>query len=169
MRALARLFLLVPFALLFAVPAGMLALAAVSVADPVVAAFSGDVVWTGMGALLDRLAEVDDPEPLVVHALAGASRAAAMLLIAPPLFVGLVGEIAGLRSLAWYAAGTGAVAAAIPWITRSAERLPSAEEAHITLALFLAGAAAGFTYWVVAGRSAGAPRRPEPSAPSPGS
>jgi hypothetical protein len=74
----------------------------------------------------------------------------------PPIFVALVGEIAGIRSFIWYGFGTGALTAIIPWISRgeSVDAIPGAE-ARLTMLLFLAGAAAGLTYWLVAGRSAG--------------
>jgi hypothetical protein len=156
MRLLGRLVFLVPLALLFAIPAGMLALGTVAVFDPVVALFSGEVVWAGMWSLLDRLSIVDDPAPIIEGAFAGLSKAAATLLVAPPLFVGVVGEVAGVRSALWYAGGTGAITAAIPWIVRASERVPTAGEIHITLALFVAGAAAGLVYWLIAGQSAGA-------------
>jgi hypothetical protein len=161
MRLLGRLFLLVPLALLFAIPAGMMALGAVAVFDPVVALFSGEVVFAGMWSLLDRLSAVDDPAPIIEGAFAGLGKAAATLLVAPPLFVGAVGEVAGLRSLVWYAGGTGTITAAIPWVVRASERTPTPEEVHITLALLVTGAAAGLVYWLIAGQSAGA-RRPLP-------
>jgi hypothetical protein len=164
MRLLGRLLLRLPIALLFAIPAGMLALGAVAVFDPVVAAFAGEVVWAGMWSLLDRLSDIEDPEPVVAGAFAGVGKAAAALLVAPPLFVGAVGELAGWRSLVWYVAGTGAVTAAVPWVARAAERAPTPEEAHITLALFVTGAAAGLVYWLIAGHSVGAPWRAPPAA-----
>jgi hypothetical protein len=161
MRLLGRLVVLVPLALLFAIPAGMLALGTVAAFDPVVALFSGEVVWAGMWSLLDRLSAVDDPAPVLEGAFTGLSKAAATLLVAPPLFVAVVGEVAGVRSALWYAGGTGTITAAIPWIVRASERTPTPEEVHITLALFVTGAAAGLVYWLIAGHSA----RARPSAP----
>lgn len=166
MRLVGRLLLLVPLALLFAIPAGMLALGAVALFDPVVALFSGEVVWAGMWSLMDRLSDVDDPAPVLEGAFTGLSRAAATLLVAPPLFVAAVGELAGLRNLLWYSGGTGAITAAIPWVVRAAQRTPTPEEVHITLALFVTGAAAGFVYWLIAGQNAGA-RRPLPPEAAP--
>jgi len=167
MRLLGRLLFLVPLALLFAIPAAMLTLGVVAVFDPVVALFSGEVVWAGLWSLVDRLADVDDPAPVLEGAFTGLSRAAATLLVAPPLFVGVVGELASLRSALWYAGGTGAVTAAIPWVVRASERAPTPEEIHITLALFVTGAAAGMVYWLIAGQSAGASRPlPHEAAPA---
>jgi hypothetical protein len=81
------------------------------------------------------------------------------LLILPPAFFALIGEIAGLRSFVWYGLGTGALTAALPWLGRSGERWSNGPdlgaEARITTLLFLTGAVAGLTYWLVAGRSAG--------------
>ena len=164
MRLLGRLLFLVPLALLFAIPAAMLTLGVAAVFDPVVALFSGEVVWAGLWSLLDRLSDVEDPAPVLEGAFTGLSRAAATLLVVPPLFIGVVGELASLRNALWYAGGTGAVTAAIPWIVRASERAPTPEEIHITLALFVTGAVAGIVYWLIAGQSAGAPRAAAPAA-----
>ena len=83
----------------------------------------------------------------------------AALLILPPAIVALVGEIAGTRSFVWYGFGCGALTAALPWLGRGSERLADSDalgpEARITALLFITGAVAGLTYWLVAGRSAG--------------
>src|SRR5215218_2748548 len=167
MRLLGRLLFLVPLALLFAIPAAMLTLGVVAVFDPVVALFSGEVVWAGFWSLLDRLADVDDPAPVLEGAFTGLSRAAATLLVVPPLFVGVVGELASLRSALWYAGGTGAVTAAIPWVVRASERAPPPAQFHIPLALFVTCAAAGMVYLLIAAQSAGASRlHPHEAAPA---
>jgi hypothetical protein len=61
---------------------------------------------------------------------------------------------------------TGALTAALPWLARSrVSDVALAAEGRITALLFLAGAASGLVYWLVAGRSAAAPRAPGVSAP----
>ena len=167
MRLIGRLVFLIPLALLFAIPAGMLALGTAAVFDPVVALFSGEVVWAGLWSLMDRLSAVDDPAPVIEGAFTGLSKAAATLLVAPPLFVGVVGELAGLRSALWYGGATGVVTAAIPWVVRASERAPTPEEIHITLALFATGAAAGLVYWIIAGQNAGGRRASIGNTPAP--
>lgn len=162
MRLLGRA-TLVALALLLAVSAGALFLALAPLFDPVVGRFVGEVAWTGLWALLDSVAALDDPEPLVREAFVGLSGLGTTLLVAPPVFVALVGEVAGLRALAWYAGGTGAVTAAIPWLLRPAPRPATGEEIHIVLALFLTGAVAGLVYWALAGHGAGR-RQAEPAA-----
>ena len=83
----------------------------------------------------------------------------AALLILPPALVALIGEIAGTRSFVWYGFGCGALTAALPWLGRGSERIADSSalgpEARITALLFITGAVAGLTYWLVAGRSAG--------------
>jgi hypothetical protein len=84
----------------------------------------------------------------------------AALLILPPALVALIGEIAGTRSFVWYGLGCGALTAALPWVGRGSERFTEGNmlgaEGRITALLFITGAVAGLTYWLVAGRSAGA-------------
>ena len=76
-------------------------------------------------------------------------------------FVALVGEVAGLRRLAWYAGATGLLTAVIPWLLRGSARVASPAELHVGFVLALTGAVAGLFYWMVAGRSAGR-RAPSP-------
>lgn len=158
MRLLGRLFWLC-FGLLLAIPAGAAALLAATILDPVAGALLGDLLWTGGAAFADGLPDPEawtgGPEAL--------SSAAAALLVAPPVLTALVAEVAGFRSLLWHAGMTGAVTALMPWLQRSSARTATPEEAHLTLVLLATGAAAGLTYWLVAGRDAGG--RPRPFVP----
>lgn len=151
MRLLGRL-VLVPLGLLFAIPGGVMALGTAAILDPIMAEFARIVLWSGAFALADSFADGD----LVGQGRAAAAFGwAATLLVAPPVFVALVGEVAGLRALAWHAGGTGLVTALLPWLMRGRMAQPSAGEGHLTLILFGVGAIAGAIYWLIAGRSAG--------------
>ena len=83
----------------------------------------------------------------------------AALFVLPPAFVALLGEILGLRSFVWYGFGCGALTAALPWLHRGSERWSQSgalgAEGRLTALLFVTGAVAGLTYWLVAGRTAG--------------
>ena len=46
--------------------------------------------------------------------------------VAPLVAVALIGEIAKVRTIVWYAGATGAAAASAPWLIRAALRLPRA-------------------------------------------
>ncbi len=78
------------------------------------------------------------------------------LLVLPPAFTALIGEVAGWRSFTWYGRAAGALAAAQPFLARprGAQALLPAE-GRIATILFLAGAVAGLVYWLVAGCGAG--------------
>ncbi|KAB1075590.1 hypothetical protein [Methylobacterium planeticum] len=159
MRVLGRLLLLC-LALVLAVPAGALMLGLALVLDPAAQAWLAGGALAGLDATLSDLAAGMAPETMLL-ALAGIAQALAVLLVAPPVLVALVGETLRLRTLAWYAGGAGLLSAALPWLARGgagpggAERL--AAEGHLSAILFLAGAAAGLVYWLVAGRSAAEP------------
>ena len=150
--------------LLLAIPTGLTTLTVGIIIEPTARELVAALGIAGMETVLsdlwdDGIAGVDAAAIFV--ALWGLSAA---LLVVPPAFIALIGEIAGLRSFVWYGFGTGALTAALPWLGSGSD--PSLEsaalgaEAHITMLLFLTGAAAGLTYWLVAGRSAG--REPSP-------
>jgi hypothetical protein len=78
----------------------------------------------------------------------------------PVIVVGLIGEIARVRALLWYASATGFVAGSSPWLIRAALHLPRAagynfEELRFALVFFLGGLISGSVYWLLAGRDAG--------------
>jgi hypothetical protein len=73
----------------------------------------------------------------------------------------LIGAVARVHSLFWYAGGTGFIAALAPWVARAAfgsAKAVSASPAELRFAFvfFLTGAASGFVFWLLAGREAGA-------------
>jgi hypothetical protein len=158
-RFVGRVFLYV-FGLVLAIPAGLAMFAIGLAVEP---AAQELVAALGMAGFEDLLSDLWDeglsetaPGTLFLQLWA----LSAVLFVLPPALVALVGEIAGTRSFVWYGFGCGALMAALPWLSRGGERLGGGQvlgaEGRITALLFLTGAAAGLTYWLVAGRSAGA-------------
>ncbi|MGV7031155.1 hypothetical protein [Methylobacterium symbioticum] len=157
MRLLGRLFV-GALALLLAIPAGGLVLGLAVFLDPVAGAWISAGAQAGLDLALSDLSAGLPPEGLAL-VVAGLARALFWLLVVPPVLTALIGGTLGLRSLAWYGGGCGLLTALLPWLGRGAARVgpAPAAEARLTALLFLAGAAAGLVYWLVAGRH-GAPR-----------
>lgn len=158
-----RWLLLIPFALLIAIGAGLFALMLASVVSVDVAMMIGG----GFDRLLDALfamAEADiDPTPTAAAALSLVTRLGFAIVVAPVLIVALVAEVTRLRSGLIQSGLTGLLAAVLPLAMLSLSRAPSAAETRILGALFLVGAASGFVYWLIAGRSAGGERAVPPA------
>jgi hypothetical protein len=154
MRLVVRL-IVGAFGLILAISAGTTFLVVASAFDPTLGDFAHRVFWTGFMELWDWL---EQPGPMPAGYAVAVYAATTTLLVAPPVAIAVAGEIWGTRSLAWYAVGTAALTAAIPWLARASMRTPTAAEGRITLALFLTGAVAGLVYWLFAGRSAGRER-----------
>jgi hypothetical protein len=155
MRFLGRL-LLLAIGLGLAIPFGFLALLVGVMLDPAARDLLGTLGLASVEAIVSDLAEggAADAESfsLLLELWAGLM----VLVAAPPALAALVGEVAGWRSFAWYGGAAGALAAALPWLSRSRmteAALPA--EGRITALLFLAGAVSGLVYWLVAGHSAG--------------
>lgn len=163
MRFLGRL-LLVLFALVLAIPAGVAALGIGLVLDPVANAWIANAGLAGLDAALSDLSAGLPPESVALLA-AGLAQALFVVAVLPPCLVALSGELFGMRALAWYGGGCGLLAALLPWLARGSVRpggdaVQLAAEGRATALLFVAGAVAGLVYWAVAGRSAG-PRQTE--------
>lgn len=169
MHALGRLFL-GALALVFAVPAGFGVLVMALLLDPAAQAWLTGGALAGLDMALSDLSAGLPPEGLVLF-VAGLAQALFVLLVVPPALVGLCGEVLGRRGLLWYGAGSGALTAALPWLTRGVLRSgeaganPSllAAEARLTVILFVVGASAGLVYWLIAGRGAGLVRDDRPA------
>jgi len=160
-RILGRAFLFC-FGLLLAIPAGFTALAIGIVIDPAARELVAALGIVGLETFLSELRQDGAPTFETGELFLAMWALSTTLLVVPPALVALIGEIAGLRSFVWYGFGTGALTAALPWLGRDGERWSDGPalgaEARITMLLFLTGAAAGLTYWVMAGRSAGRAR-----------
>ena len=86
--------------------------------------------------------------------------AVVMVCAVPVVFVALIGEIARVRTLFWYAIATGCVAASAPWLIRATWHLPRVAdynfaEMRFALVFFFGGLVSGSVYWLLAGRDAG--------------
>jgi hypothetical protein len=160
-----RWLLLIPFALLIAIGASSFFFMVASMIDPVMATLTGETLFVGFWSLMDAVFSSNDPGPIVADAMLAVGRIVFTLLVLPPLVIALVSEMLGMRSLLWHALATGVLTAAVPWILRGAARITTPDELHVSLVLGLTGAAAGFVYWMIAGRDAGG--RPDPAASTP--
>ncbi len=153
------------FAFLVAVSAGALALPIAAVMDPVVREVGLNAVVSTLFATLDQSFHYG--EPGLGFALLGEAFWAILVAVcaAPLALAALVGEIAGVRGVVWYAGASGVLAAASPWILRATHGLARSAKAspleiRIALLFFLTGALTGAVYWLLA-----APReRPVPPA-----
>ena len=156
MRLLGRAFLF-SLGLLFAIPAGLLALAVGVAVEPAARELVAELGIVGIDAFLWDFWEDGHADLDAAGVIVGVWALSATLLVLPPAFIALVGEVAGLRSFVWYGFGTGLLTAALPWLGRGdwGEGAPLGAEARLTVLLFLTGAAAGLVYWLAAGRSAG--------------
>jgi len=155
MRLVVRLLVL---GLAFAAATGAVVLAVGLTAEAAARDLLGALGLAGVEALLSDLMAGRPPDGAAAFIRAVGTGLFA-LLVAPPALAGLIGEGLGLRSFVWYGGAAGALTAGLPWLLRAG---PSAEpalraEGRLTVLLFLAGAASGLTYWLVAGRSAGRP------------
>ena len=133
--------LLAGFALMLAIPAGALVLGAGVLLDPVTRETVGSLGLVGFLSGLSDLASGLPPDVLIA-AFAAFARALGVLLVLPPVAAAVIGEVLGWRSAAWYGrppTGSGALAA----------------EGRVLAVLFVAGAASGLVYWLIAGRDAG--------------
>ena len=164
MRLIGRVFLLV-LALAIALPFGLLTLLIGILLEPTARDLAGTLGLATLWSIFSDLAQGEAPDAKALALLTALGTGLFAILVAPPTFTALVGEVIGWRSVLWYAGGSGVITALLPWLTRgasSAGRLAAAAlpaEGRITALLFLAGAASGLVYWAIAGRSAGSPRR----------
>ncbi|MGH6843324.1 MAG: hypothetical protein ACRECU_01090, partial [Methylocella sp.] len=72
----------------------------------------------------------------------------------PVVAVALIGEVAKVRALSWYAGATGLAAASAPWVIRAGLHLPRAADYNIAelrfaLVFFVAGLISGSVYWLL--------------------
>lgn len=79
---------------------------------------------------------------------------ASALTIVPALVVIIVGEVARIRSLTYYLVGGGAALVAVPLLARLAQASQVGPAAELWQVFATAGFAAGFVYWLIAGRTA---------------
>jgi hypothetical protein len=160
MRLIGRVFLLA-LGLVLAIPFGVVTLAIGVGLEPAARELVGALGLATLWSILADLFAGEPPDARAVALFTAFATGVAAILIAPPALVAVIGEVLGWRALMWYAGGSGALTALLPWLGRARSGIARATEAalpaegRITLILFLTGAASGLVYWAIAGRSAG--------------
>lgn len=157
-----RWLLLIPFALMVAMAAGLVAMMVASVVSPGIALLIGG----GFERLLDALfglADIGvDPGPTAVAAVSLLGRLGFAIIVAPVVLVAVGSELFGLRSGLIQSGLTGLLSALLPLALLGLSRTPTGAEVQVIGALVLVGAATGFVYWLIAGREAGGERTAAP-------
>lgn len=154
-----RWLLLIPFALLVAMGAGMFAMLVASLVSAEIALLIGG----GFERLLDALFGLADagidPGPTAQAAFSLIGRLGLAIIVAPVVLVALVSEMFRIRSGLIQSGLAGLLATLLPLAMLQLSRAPTEAETRIIGALFLVGAATGFVYWIIAGRGAGGERQ----------
>lgn len=158
MHALSRMLFWI-VGLVFAAPAGAVMLAVGILAEPAARDLIAALGLAALGVLMSAAFGGGVPEALALSLLVAFWTLAIVLVVAPVALVSAIGEITGQRAAAFYGGVTGLVTASLPWLLRGGipEAGVQAAEGRLTAVLFVTGAVAGLTYWLVSGRSAGAP------------
>jgi hypothetical protein len=148
------------FGLLLAIPAGLLTLAIGIAFEPAAQELLARLGLAGFSAVYSETWRGGAPDMVAADLVVGAWALSTTILVVPPALVALIGQSLGTRTFVWYGPACGALTAALPWLGRGREHVADipAAEGRLTALLFLTGAVAGLTYWLVAGRSAGRPR-----------
>ncbi|HTV31922.1 MAG TPA: hypothetical protein VME69_02295 [Methylocella sp.] len=147
------------FALTIAFGAGLIFLPLAVVADPVTRAAAFVFIQMALSDLNPDIAPGEESGGLDL--LGDLAWAVVVTVSAMPVtVVGLIGELARVRTFYWYAGGTAVVAAASPWLIRLGLNLPRAgqynsAELRFALVFFFGGLLSGSVYWLLAGRRAG--------------
>jgi hypothetical protein len=139
LRTIGRL-VLVPLAFLIATLTAVFVLVTLGLERITVALHGPTAEPDSLAALLDLLAE-------------GVLLASALTII-PALAVVIVGEVARIRSLIYYLVGGGAALVAVPLLARFGEAAQVMPATLLWQVFATAGFAAGFVYWLIAGRTA---------------
>jgi hypothetical protein len=159
---LLRWLLLMPFACLVAMGAGLLALALASIVSPALALLIGGGIERLLDILFGFAESGIDPTPAVREAFILIGRLGLAIIVAPVVLVAAGSELLRLRSGLVQSGMTGVLAALLPLAMLRLSRAPSPAEIQIVSGLFLVGAATGFVYWLIAGRGAGGERPAQP-------
>lgn len=157
-----RWILLIPFACIVAMGAGMFFLAMASVASPAVALLIGGGIERLVDILFGLAERGIDPAPAAQAAFALIGRLGLAIIVVPVVLVAIGSELFRLRSGLLQSGFTGLLAALLPLAMLRLSRAPSPAEIQIISGLFLVGAATGFVYWLIAGRQAGGERLAQP-------
>ncbi|KRE06193.1 hypothetical protein ASE63_24715 [Bosea sp. Root381] len=156
-----RWLLLIPFALVMAMAAGLLAMMIATAVEPTLALLIGGGVERLLDILFGLADSGIDPTPTAQAAFALISRLGFAIIVLPVVLVAVGSELFGLRSGLIQSGLTGLLAALLPLALLGLTRAPSGQEVQVLGALVLVGAATGFVYWLIAGRGAGGERAAE--------
>lgn len=153
MRSLRRALVML-FGLAIAVTAGLVVLPVATLIDPGTRNAGFALAEFVVFALIDAGADGSPAEGAFVLHLGWVTIVA--ISVMPLVFAVLLGEIARVRSLLWYAGATGFIAASSPWVVRAAFHLSKAASAtpaelRFAAVFFLGGFASGAVYWLIAG------------------
>jgi hypothetical protein len=153
MRSVRRA-VIVLFGLAIAIGAGLLVLPVAALVDPVTRTAGFALAEFVVFALTSAWAEGSAGEGNWVVHLGWVAIVSVCVL--PLVFAVLLGEIARVRSLFWYAGATGFIAACTPWVVRAAFHLSKASSAspaelRFALLFFCCGLVSGSVYWFIAG------------------
>lgn len=126
-----------------------------SAAVAVIILFSVGALWLGN----EFAAEIDDPAMLIPAHIFGAlfffGAVGPALTALPGIAAILIGEVLRLRSWLYYVAAGGLAIGIIPWLAgRNSPNVESLPAADYMMIFASAGFAAGFVYWLMAGRNA---------------
>jgi hypothetical protein len=155
MRSLRRAVIIL-FGLAIAIGSGLLILPVAALIDPVTRNAGFALAEFVVVALTSAWADGSPGEgDWVVHL---GWVAIVSICVMPLVFAVLLGEIARVRSLFWYAGATGFIAASTPWVVRAGFHLSKAssaspEELRFAVLFFFVGLVSGSVYWFVAGGS----------------
>lgn len=153
-----RWLLLIPFALLVAMGAGIFAMMVASIASAEIALLIGGGFERLMDALFGLAESGVDPGPAAAAAFSLIGRLGLAIIVAPVILMALFSELFRLRSGLIQSGLTGVLATLLPLAMLQLSRAPTQAETRVIGALFLVGAATGFVYWLIAGRGAGGER-----------
>jgi hypothetical protein len=150
-----RWLLLIPFGLVMAMAAGLVAMMIAAAAEPTLALMVGGGIERLLDILFGLADSGIDPTPTAQAAFALVSRLGFAIIVLPVVLVAVGAELFGLRSGLIQSGSTGLLTALLPLALLGLTRTPSGPEMQVLGALVLVGAASGFVYWLIAGRSAG--------------
>ena len=151
------------FGLTVAIAAALVVLPVASLLDPVTRQAGAAFAHFAFFSLAEPgLAE--SPAVAVAEMARFVWTAIVAVCVVPLAITVLIGAVAGVHSLLWYAGATGSIAALAPWVARAAlgtVKTVSASSAELRFAFvfFLTGAASGFVFWLLAGRDQAARSR----------
>jgi hypothetical protein len=149
--------LLMTSGFLIAVSVGALFLPFAALFDPAIRELGLEAVAAGFFQVFNAAMAGATPDFGLPALFCFFSVALLAVCVAPLALVALIGEAAGAKSWVWYAAASGLLAAASPWIARGAAGLSDAHrvnplELRFVALFFLTGALTGFVYWLIAAR-----------------